>query len=267
MNYKKLISSKDLSYITEIFRFASNEASKKIIEIYKTDFSTSFKDDKTPLTVADIESNNIILKILKKEFKNIPIVSEESIVPDLNNLSDFILVDPLDGTKEFINKNGEFTVNISLIQKNHPICGVINCPVNNIQYFSDGLSSYKFSDEIKKKITVKTNEKITFILSRSHLDRETEEFIKLEKNKHIVRKGSSLKFCLIAEGKADIYPRYGHTMEWDTAAGHAILKTAGGVVLDYNLKSLEYGKKNYTNSSFIAFNQPIEQLLKHFKRI
>ena len=90
MNYKKLISSKDLSYITEIFRFASNEASKKIIEIYKTDFSTSFKDDKAPLTVADIESNNIILKILKK-FKNIPIVSEESIVPDLNNLSDFIL--------------------------------------------------------------------------------------------------------------------------------------------------------------------------------
>ena len=254
------INSNDFKDNTEFLRNVSIKASKKILEIYNHSFDVKKKLDDSPLTTADLESNDIICKSLEKEFPNIPVISEENRIRDYKEAV-FFLVDPLDGTKEFINKNGEFTVNIGLVIDNISRLGVIEIPVTGVQYFSDGESSFKFEKKNLKKIcSLNKRNKIKIVVSRSHLDSFTINLLKKIKNEHSTLKvGSSIKFCLVAEGEADLYLRKGNTMEWDTAAGSAIIKTSHSKIYDFNLKELKYGKKDFRNSSFIVCNENINQ--------
>lgn len=259
INYKDIVST---------LRDVSDQASKKILEIYNSDFKINFKDDSSPLTKADIESNQIICSRLSREFPRIPVISEENKNKRLD-VDTFFLIDPLDGTKEFIARNGEFTVNIALIIKNKPKLGVIQIPVKFTQYFSDGIFSYKYKKSIKKISSLRQNNKIIMTVSRSHLDAKLETLINKSKNLEIIKAGSSLKFCLISEGKADIYIRNGKTMGWDIAAGIAILKTAGGNVCRLNLKEIELNKKTFINDSFVCFrknfnHEKLKSILKQF---
>jgi len=254
------INSNDFKDITEFLREISNKASKKIREIYNLSFEVKKKLDDSPITQADLESNNIICKSLEKEFPNIPVISEENKIRNYKE-EVFFLVDPLDGTKEFVNKNGEFTVNIALIINNISQLGVIEIPITGTQYFSDGNNSFKFEKKTLKKIgSIKKRKKIKIVVSRSHLDSFTINLLNNLKKEHsIIKVGSSIKFCLVAEGEADLYLRKGNTMEWDTAAGSAIIKTSHSKIYDFNLKELKYGKKDFRNSSFIVCNQNINE--------
>ena len=254
------INSNDFKDITGFLRDISKKASNKILDIYNHSFDVKKKLDDSPITKADLESNDIICKSLEKEFPNIPVISEENRIRDYKE-SIFFLVDPLDGTKEFINKNGEFTVNIGLIIDNISRLGVIEIPVTGVQYFSDGESSFKFENKNLKKISsLNKRKKIKIVVSRSHLDSFTINLLNKIKNEHSTLKvGSSIKFCLVAEGEADLYLRKGNTMEWDTAAGSAIIKTSHSKIYDFNLKELKYGKKDFRNSSFIVCNENINE--------
>ena len=254
------INSNDFKDITGFLRDISKKASNKILDIYNHSFDVKKKLDDSPITKADLESNDIICKSLEKEFPNIPVISEENRIRDYKE-SVFFLVDPLDGTKEFINKNGEFTVNIGLVIDNISRLGVIEIPVTGVQYFSDGESSFKFEKNNLKKISsLNQRKKIKIVVSRSHLDSFTINLLNKIKNEHSTLKvGSSIKFCLVAEGKADLYLRKGNTMEWDTAAGSAIIKTSHSKIYDFNLKELKYGKKDFRNSSFIVCNENINE--------
>ncbi len=253
---------------------ASVEAGKAIIDIYENhDFQVNFKEDNSPLTIADKKGHNIIFDALVE--LELPILSEEGEIPDYNtrkNWDKYWCIDPLDGTKEFIKRNGEFTVNIALIEKNTPIAGVIYVPVTKELYFSsqeigafkiDDISDIDFNDLdklIKKsaKLPIQKNREVfTIVASRSHLNEETENFINKMKQRYgkveTISKGSSLKLCMLAEGLADIYPRYAPTMEWDTAAGSAIVLNAGfELTKDDGITPLDYNKENLLNPSFIV---------------
>ncbi|TXN35993.1 3'(2'),5'-bisphosphate nucleotidase CysQ [Flagellimonas hymeniacidonis] len=265
----------DKTYLLDVAIKASIRAGKAILKIYEEDDEIVFnqKLDNSPITKADIASNTEILKFLQRT--NIPIISEEN-----KNLSydargkweTCWVVDPLDGTKEFIKRNGEFTVNIALVSNNTPILGVIYVPVTKELFFSDSeeAKAYKVTldvnHEFSGQMMSKTNEitprkrienTIKIVGSRSHMNKETEEFVtKLSttySNVEIVSKGSSLKFCLVAEGKADVYPRFAPTMEWDTAAGQAICNAVGIKVISKETgEPLLYNKENLLNSHFIV---------------
>ena len=274
---------------------ASKEAGQAILDVYKQDFDVSYKEDRSPLTLADQRSHNIIVDHLTDpSVRNLPILSEEGKDIPFEQRSEweyFWLIDPLDGTKEFIKRNGEFTVNIALIYQHRPILGVIFAPVNNVFYFaSEGLGSFKLkNDNVFELLDGKTSEinrdsvlkeiikhsdklpcydtpldthdsQLVIVGSRSHPSREFEAFVKTMRKKHakveVISSGSSLKLCLVAEGRADIYPRLGPTMEWDTAAGQAIVEQANGSVLNYETgEPLQYNKKNLLNSWFIVKTQ------------
>ena len=238
-------------------------AGVEIIKIYKKKVTKKYKSDNTPVTNADIKANDIICKGLKRHFPDISIVSEEQVKKG-KAAKKFWLVDPLDGTKEFLKGNGEFTVNIGLIENKKPVFGIIYMPTKNKLYFTKDKKSY-FSKLSKKgqltnirKIRVKKRNKNIVILSRSHSLAKSE----IEKAKKIIfqrfnadkiiRSGSSIKLCYIAHGVANIYPRFGTTMEWDTAAGDAILRFAGGRIRTLDRKILRYGKRSFKNTSFIA---------------
>ena len=249
----------------------SLDAGKKIIEIYNSaDFGVEMKSDNSPLTLADKASHKIIVEGLKKEFPEVPILSEEGRdIPfaERKNWKKFWLVDPLDGTKEFIKKNGEFTVNIALIENNKPILGVIYAPAYNeksnqqiIQstnhsafagtlYFGEvGNGAFKqYSNQAQQKITVIKKEKnLTAVKSRSHSSEDEEKILGKFGVTDSISVGSSLKFCMVAEGKAQIYYRHGPTNEWDVGAGHAIAEAAGATV-----EGLKYNKEIILNSSFL----------------
>ncbi len=246
-------------------------AGKEILKIYETDFIVETKGDDSPLTQADKNANEVINGFLK--MTNIPIISEENRQLDYSERKDWTrcwIVDPLDGTKEFIKRNGEFTVNIALVENGNPMLGVIYVPVSRELFFTseDGKTSKKITltsekttiEEIFKKAEIIKPAiiapPIKIVGSRSHLNEETKNFIsEIEKeNKvEIVSKGSSLKFCLVAEGLAHIYPRYAPTMEWDTAAGHAICKAVGVSVIDQSTgKPMLYNKPNLLNNYFLV---------------
>ncbi len=252
---------------------ASIRAGLAILEVYKSDdFDLEFKKDNSPLTLADRKAHNIIMEHLVET--GIPVLSEEGKnIPykERRNWKRFWLVDPLDGTKEFVKKNGEFTVNIALIENCKPVMGVIYVPVTDILYFGTvNEGAFVIEQVIKhdrgtnlmnfaKKLPEKENsDTYKVVASRSHINTETEQFIEELKKDHqkieIVSKGSSLKLCLIAEDKADIYPRFGPTSEWDTAAGHAIVLASGGkvVLAEDESKELTYNKENILNPYFIA---------------
>ncbi len=239
----------------------SKEAGKAILKVYNSDdFGTEIKSDNSPLTKADKASNAIIEKRLKEHFPDIPILSEEGKeIPfeERKNWYMFWLVDPLDGTKEFIKRNGEFTVNIALIKNRKPVAGVIYVPVTNEFYFGDVENgSYKIdSNGKKKKIEVRgksADDELIVVQSRSHAGEEENNFYSNYKVKERISRGSSLKICMVAEGKADIYFRGGPTWEWDTAAGHAILLSAGGYFVNKDRTELVYNKEVIKNFGFIA---------------
>jgi 3'(2'), 5'-bisphosphate nucleotidase len=275
--------------------WASKEAGLAILDVYEQDFDVSYKEDKSPLTLADQRSHEIIVDHLTDPSgKSLPILSEEGKgIPfeERRAWEYFWLIDPLDGTKEFIKRNGEFTVNIALIYQHRPVLGVIFAPVNNVFYFaSEGFGSYKLKngnafklfdgkaseierDRVLKEI-LKQSDRLPYydapsdtydspfviVGSRSHPSKEFEAFVKTMRKQHakveVVSSGSSLKLCLVAEGRANIYPRLGPTMEWDTAAGQAIVEQANGSVLNYETgEPLQYNKKNLLNSWFIVKTQ------------
>ena len=253
------ISPEKLDELIKIVHLAGIE----IIKIYKKKVTKKYKSDNTPVTNADIRANNIICKGLKLHFPEVSIVSEEQVKKG-KAAKKFWLVDPLDGTKEFLKGNGEFTVNIGLIENKKPVFGIIYMPTKNKLYFTKDKKSY-FSKLSKKgqltnirKIKVKKRNKNIVILSRSHSLAKSEIekakkmiFRRFNANK-IIRSGSSIKLCYIAHGIANVYPRFGTTMEWDTAAGDAILRFAGGKIRTLDRKILRYGKRNFKNTSFIA---------------
>tara|TARA_B100000029_G_scaffold40169_1_gene37460 strand:- start:1098 stop:1844 length:747 start_codon:yes stop_codon:yes gene_type:complete len=231
------------------------KAGEEILKIYSKKFKIYNKKDKSPVTIADFESEKIIINGLKKIFNNPFIYSEESNNKKKNKLiKNFWLIDPLDGTKEFIKKNGEFTINVAKIINNKVDFGIIYSPFFKKTYIGTKANAYEIINKKKfKKIIRKKNSYKTMIVSRSHSKKK--EINKLI-NKHNVKKvlflGSALKFCYLAEGKADIYPRTGTTYEWDTAAGHAIINGAGGSIRTESGEILNYGKKNFKNKGFIA---------------
>ena len=229
-------------------------AGEKILNIYSKKFKIYTKKDLSPVTIADLESEKIILKGLKKIFKKPTIFSEETNYKSKNKLKNFWLVDPLDGTKEFIKKNGEFTVNVAFIKNNKPIFGIIYAPMLKKTYVGTTKNTYKIINQKDfKKVLPKKKSNKTMIISRSHSTKNESEKLKKKYNiKKILFLGSSLKFCYIAEGIAHIYPRSGTTYEWDTAAGHAIIKGVGGIVETDEGKELKYGKKDFKNTNFIA---------------
>lgn len=253
---------------------AALEAGKEILTFYNSNFEVEFKRDNSPLTSADKASHKVIERYLQQT--NIPILSEEGkSIPynERKNWHKLWIVDPLDGTKEFINKNGEFTVNIALVENQIPTMGVIYLPVKKTLYFgSKATKSFmqthvEFDDDFQlnlnsehlKQIPLpKSNRKYCAVGSRSHMNEQTQNyFTKLEQQNgdiEVISKGSSLKFCMVAEGVADIYPRFGPTMEWDTAAGQAIVLYAGGkVTLTDETTPLIYNKENLLNPEFIVF--------------
>lgn len=231
------------------------EAGEVIMKIYNDpSFENQFetKEDNSPLTLADKNSNNVIIKGLKLMFPEIPIISEEGIdIPyeKRKSWATFWLVDPLDGTKEFIKRNGEFTVNIALINNGIPVLGFIYVPVFDELYYSFSGKSFKISsDKIETEInSSKKMNDLVAIGSRTHSSKEDELFLSNYSIKEFISAGSSLKFCRISEGTADIYYRSGPTMEWDTAAGHAIVLGAGGTV-----ENLTYNKPDLKNGYFVC---------------
>lgn len=251
---------------------ASIKAGDDILEVYNTSFNVEEKEDKSPLTLADKKANDTIVSFLKET--QLPILSEEGKEIPYNERKDweyYWVVDPLDGTKEFIKRNGEFTVNIALMHHEFPVAGIIFVPVKNQLYFGIAkLGSYFFSEptsqntlenliEKSTKLPRKTGNANTFKIvgSRSHMSAETELFIEEQKLRHpsieMVSMGSSLKICLVAEGLADVYPRFAPTMEWDTAAGQAIAEAAQKSVLNHQTgQRLSYNKPNLVNPWFIV---------------
>jgi len=243
----------------------AKQAGEAIMQIYQKDFSVEAKEDQSPLTEADLASHHLICDELSKLYPDIPILSEES--ADAFKLSDenacFWCVDPLDGTKEFIKKNDEFTVNIALIQNQQPILGVIGVPAKNIVYASvKGAGAFKQqNDNELQKIHVKSQdpECLTFAVSRSHLDDHTKAMVD-EYQAEIMQAGSALKLAYVAEGLVDVYPRFGPTMLWDVAAGQCIIEEAGGQVLwADNHETMTYNIRHMKNNSFIAMNKTLQK--------
>jgi len=261
-----------MSGFIDIGMAAALEAGKAVMEIYEAgDFGVDIKSDNSPLTKADIASHNKILEYLEQT--NIPVLSEEGKdIPyaQRKNWKQLWIVDPLDGTKEFIKRNGEFTINIALIENNIPILGVVYAPALDELYFaSKELGAFKVNTSIQEmevegliKSAVQlpfqnTHPTYTIVASRSHISKETEDFIEQLKSKYgnieLISKGSSLKLCMIAEGIADCYPRFAPTMEWDTAAGQTICMYAGHDVIDWNTKkTMIYNRENLVNNWFLA---------------
>ncbi len=251
----------------------AQRAGAAILDIYRADPNTRYKADKSPVTDADHAAEDIILESLSKLFPDIPVIAEESLaagrIPDVQTC--YFLVDPLDGTKEFLKKNGEFTVNIALIDARKPVFGLVYAPDKADCYVTLGRnhaarfrllpdpnpsSDQRFDFQ---KLTGEATEQrpMTAVVSRSHLTPETESFLKELGDPQRTFMGSSLKFCVIARGEADVYPRFGRTCEWDTAAAHAVLDAAGGCLLTGDGKPFLYGKKEakFLNPSFVAWRR------------
>ena len=240
---------------------AAVKAGENIMEVYNSTESINYekKADDSPLTIADKKSHNTIIDFLKDT--DIDIISEESKsieYQERKNWEEYWLIDPLDGTKEFIKKNGEFTVNIALIKNNKPHLGVVYCPVKKILYWNDNDKKVfkrekEETREIKKRKPINENEEgLRVVVSRSHMSEETSEYVNKLTRPELISCGSSLKFLYIADNKADIYPRFGPTMEWDTAAAHSILNALEINVINLDTgRELSYNKENLLNPYFI----------------
>jgi 3'(2'), 5'-bisphosphate nucleotidase len=237
----------------------ARRAGTEVMKIYRTEFDVEAKGDNSPVTKADRAAEAIITRAIREGItSSFPLVAEEAAsagqIPEVG-AGPFWLIDPLDGTKEFINRNGEFTVNIALVEHTKPVLGVVHLPATNVTYF--GLNTGAFvlkGSEARVEIRCRAapSAGLTALVSRSHKTPEVDTYLKDFRIASEASAGSSLKFCRVAEGAADIYPRLGRTMEWDTAAGHAVVRFAGGVVKDLDGNELSYGKPGFENPHFVA---------------
>lgn len=254
--------------LVEEMAAAALEAGAAVMTVYAEGFAVDLKDDASPVTEADRRAEALILARLKEAAPTAQILAEESAPSaSIDPAREFFLVDPLDGTREFISRNGEFTVNIALVRAGRPVLGVVYAPALHRLYAGgDGLGAWRVDAAdgrapARQAIAVRPApaEGIVAVASRSHRSRETDDFLAAMKVARFAEAGSSLKFCLVAEGAADIYPRLGRTMEWDTAAGHAVLEAAGGGVFVHPTgEPLRYGKsgRGFDNPSFVATGAP-----------
>ena len=267
----KPISPPDLSWLdpTQLINIIET-ASQLILQIYiGNDFLVENKEDNSPLTIADKRANDYICSNLQTLYPHIPIISEESknaLYDQRQHYTFAWLIDPLDGTKEFIKKNGEFTVNIGLIYNSSPVAGFVNIPVQGLTYWAiqgqgahiQNISTNESQEirELRNKNVPKNKRKARVLASRSHSNPQTEEFIKRLGEVELLNVGSSIKILWVAENKADIYPRLQGSMEWDTCAAHAILKEIGGTIQKYEnqeiLEEIIYNKPDLTNPYFIC---------------
>ncbi len=241
-------------------RRLAEEAAAAILAIYATPFETRAKDDRSPVTDADEAAEAVILAGLAKLSPGVPVVAEECAargdIPVVGK-APFWLVDPLDGTREFIKRNGEFTVNIALIEQGRPTLGVVLTPVDGMAYLGTPQGARRFqgaTDQSGQAIRARAMpaDGAYVMLSRSHPDPEMDHWLSSQRIRARLEAGSSLKFCRIAEGKADLYPRFASISEWDTAAGQAVLEAAGGSVRDWQGRPLAYGKPDFRNPGYLA---------------
>ncbi|MCL6285169.1 3'(2'),5'-bisphosphate nucleotidase CysQ [Ruegeria sp. 2012CJ41-6] len=253
-----------------VIRRLAIEAGDKIMEIYNSDdFDVKVKSDDSPVTEADEAADALISAGLRAAFPDILLVTEEQAASHSTKGDTFLIVDPLDGTKEFIHRRGDFTVNIALVENGVPTRGVVYAPAKDRMFYTlpDGQSVEetgaldKAAPGATAPISVSDadNSALMVVASKSHRDQATDDYINKYSVKDSKSAGSSLKFCLVATGEADIYPRVGRTMEWDTAAGHAVLAGAGGKVVRFDThEPLAYGKDGYANPFFIAYAPGVE---------
>jgi 3'(2'), 5'-bisphosphate nucleotidase len=255
LEYDKLIS---------VMRALALDAGAKIMEIYEADdFAVKVKSDASPVTEADEAADAIISAGLRAAFPEVALVTEEQATSHGETAQTFLIVDPLDGTKEFINRRGDFTVNIAYVEAGVPTRGVVYAPAKGRMFYTlaDGTSVEEegpFSMDAPGalhpvRVAQPDNTALMVVASKSHRDQATDDYIGKYAVKDMTSAGSSLKFCLVATGEADLYPRLGRTMEWDTAAGHAVLAGAGGQVVRFeDHQPLSYGKAGFANPFFIA---------------
>ncbi|ATF19976.1 3'(2'),5'-bisphosphate nucleotidase CysQ [Phaeobacter gallaeciensis] len=253
-----------------VIRRLAIEAGEKIMEIYNSDeFEVKVKSDESPVTAADEAADALISAGLRAAFPDVMLVTEEQADSHSKSGDTFLIVDPLDGTKEFIHRRGDFTVNIALVENGVPTRGVVYAPARSRMFFTlaDGAAVEETGafdpttmGEIKPiRVADSDNDALMVVASKSHRDQATDDYINKYAVKDSKSAGSSLKFCLVATGEADLYPRVGRTMEWDTAAGHAVLCGAGGQVVRFDDHSpLTYGKEGYANPFFIAYAPGVE---------
>lgn len=248
------------------------EAGDAIMAIYNSeDFQVESKSDNSPVTAADKAADQLISNGLRAAFPDVALVTEEQATTHGETASSFLIVDPLDGTKEFIKRRGDFTVNIAYVEDAVPVRGVVYAPARGRMFFtqSDGTSVEETGDFDKDtigeltqmEVSIPNNNALMVVASKSHRDQRTDDYINQYSVRDMTSAGSSLKFCLVAAGEADLYPRVGRTMEWDTAAGHAVLNGAGGAVVRFDDHTpLLYGKPGFANPFFIAFAPGVELL-------
>ncbi|WP_299956718.1 3'(2'),5'-bisphosphate nucleotidase CysQ [uncultured Roseobacter sp.] len=261
MDYVKLV---------EVMRRLSIEAGAKIMEIYQADdFDVKVKSDDSPVTAADEAADALISAGLRAAFPDVMLVTEEQSATHETSGDTFLIVDPLDGTKEFIHRRGDFTVNIALVEGGVPTRGVVYAPAKGRMFYTDAdgqsveetgdLALDKVGPLTRMSVSQADNAALMVVASKSHRDQATDDYINKYAVKDMKSAGSSLKFCLVATGEADLYPRLGRTMEWDTAAGHAVLSGAGGSVVRFDdLTPLRYGKEAYANPFFIAYAPAVD---------
>jgi 3'(2'), 5'-bisphosphate nucleotidase len=256
-------SPDDLSKHLESALELAQAAGRRILEVYHSDFAVTHKDDESPLTQADLASHQLIVEKLSALTPRLPVLSEEGAdIPYAARRAwpRYWLVDPLDGTKEFVKRNGEFTVNIALIEANRPVLGVVHAPVLNLTYgAARGIPAFRLDGNLRNSVqTGRANRRMTVVASRSHRDPETERMLSRLPPHDVVSRGSSLKFCLVADGTALFYPRLGPTSEWDTAAGQCIVEQAGGAVWRLpDMAPLAYNEKDSVlNPSFAVVGDP-----------
>ncbi len=240
----------DLKSLIEPIVALAEDAGHAILEVYSTDFDVKSKVDESPLTLADLAAHRCIVAGLKRLTPGIPVISEESGLPDFAvraRWPRYWLIDPLDGTREFVNRNGEFTVNIAFIEQHRPVFGVVHVPVQNKTYVGcDGVGAQlRVGGEAPQEIHVAATSEnpVRVVGSRSHRGASLDAFLDALGEHDMVPMGSSLKFCVVAEGGADLYPRLGPTSEWDTAAAQAVVEQAGGSVVTLDGKPMKYNAK------------------------
>ena len=254
--------------LARLFASIASEAGVRVMEVYNSDFETRTKADYSPVSDADERAEEVILARLQEALPGVPVLAEERASRDgvgEKEWDAFLLVDPVDGTKEFINRRGDFTVNIALICHGVPIAGTVYAPARKEMYFGGAsaqlIEEFSPGETLREGRTLATRaypaEGLTAITSASHLDEQTKAFVAARKIAGQVAIGSSLKFCWVAAGKADVYPRFGPTMEWDTAAGQAVLTAAGGQVIRPDGAPFLYckGVQGFRNGPFIAWGR------------
>ncbi|MBP1805202.1 3'(2'),5'-bisphosphate nucleotidase CysQ [Rubellimicrobium aerolatum] len=254
----------DFDHLCETLRRLALAAGEAIMEIYEApDLGVTLKADASPVTAADLAADRIISEGLRAAFPDVPLVTEEQADTHTALAGDFLIVDPLDGTKEFVQRRGDFTVNIAFVRDGIPVRGVVYAPAQGRMFYTNAVGDSVEEDGTRDptrvgvslpiRVSEPDNRALRVVASKSHRDAATDAYIARYEVADFRSAGSSLKFCLVASGEADLYPRLGRTMEWDTAAGHAVLLGAGGRVVRFDTHApLGYGKPGYENPFFIA---------------